>query len=145
VHVLEIPKFELKPEELETPLARWMYFLKHGAELDPDQLPPTLRTPEMERALEVMQAMTRNGQERQRYEARLKAQRDHYMLFTEGRREAWQEGLTEGLVRQIRSFERLLHRPVTPTDQLVSQPLADLERLVQELETAMEDRGSSQV
>jgi predicted transposase/invertase (TIGR01784 family) len=40
VHILEIPKFELKPEELEMPLERWMYFLKHEAELDPDQLPP---------------------------------------------------------------------------------------------------------
>jgi flagellar biosynthesis/type III secretory pathway protein FliH len=98
--------------------------------------------------------MTHNDQERERYEARLKAERDHHMFFTEGRREAWQEGYQEGfeeglrealaerLVRMIRVIQRFLGRPVTPAEELLGQPLEELDRLAQELEASGTGEGS---
>jgi hypothetical protein len=89
-----------------------------------------------------MQTMTLDEQEYHRYESRLKAQRDYYSGLSEarqeglqlGRQEGRREAMTESLVREIRVFERVLRRPVTPADQLFSKPLAELERLAQELE-----------
>src|SRR5262245_26933562 len=34
VHVLELGKFTLTAQQVQTPLERWCYFLKHGEELD---------------------------------------------------------------------------------------------------------------
>jgi hypothetical protein len=73
--------------------------------------------------------------ERERYEARRKAQLD----YNTGLKVARLEGFTEGRVKGekigvIHLLERLLHRPETPTDQLAAQPLEDLIRFADELQ-----------
>ncbi len=45
IHLIELPKFTKTPEQLTTALDRWCYFLRHGADLDPEALPPTLDVP----------------------------------------------------------------------------------------------------
>jgi predicted transposase/invertase (TIGR01784 family) len=157
LHVLEIPKFSLTADELRTPLEQWMYFLKHGAELDPDHLPQALRGPDYQQALEEMKQMTQSELERERYESRLKAQRDLAALLqdarseglAQGRSEALaearseglvqgrSEGLVQGLIRQIHLCQRVLQQPMTANEQLHALPLPDLERLAQDLEDAM--------
>src|SRR5207249_2143273 len=76
LHVFELPKFTKRLTELVTPLDRWLYFLRHGAELDPGRLPVELRAPEMARAVGELQMISQSALERERYEARLKVQRD---------------------------------------------------------------------
>ena len=80
--------------------------------------------------------------ERERYEARLKMQRD----ISSGMAGALEEGLERGLERgrkegevigQIHLCERLLRRAQTPTAQLLASPLADLDRLSQQLEAEL--------
>ena len=39
MHLLELPKFAKTVEKLADPLDVWCYFLVHGADLDPDNLP----------------------------------------------------------------------------------------------------------
>jgi predicted transposase/invertase (TIGR01784 family) len=134
LHVLEIPKFGLTADELGTPLERWVYFLKHGAELDPDQRPQALHGPDYQQALQEMKRMTQSELERERYESRLKAQRD----FSTALREARTEGLAAGLIRQIHFCQRLLRRPMTAMEELQALPLTELERLVQNLEVELE-------
>jgi hypothetical protein len=114
--MLEIPKIGLTADELRTPLERWVYFLKHGAELDPDQLPQALHGPDYQQALQEMKQMTQCDLERERYESRLKAQRD----FSTTIREARSQGLWIG---QIHLCQRLLGRPMTATEELRTQPL----------------------
>src|SRR2546429_2607337 len=72
MHVLEIPKFNLSADQVRTPLERWVYFLKHGAELDTDRLPPALHGPDYQHAIQEMKSMTQSELERERYESRLK-------------------------------------------------------------------------
>jgi predicted transposase/invertase (TIGR01784 family) len=76
IHLLELPKFRLKAEELANPLEQWTYFLVHGNDLDKDDLPAALRDTPVRQAMEVLTMITQSELERDRYEARLKWERD---------------------------------------------------------------------
>jgi predicted transposase/invertase (TIGR01784 family) len=67
VHVIELPKFLRKPGELKSDFERWCWFIRNGATLEPANLPESLRTPPIERAVEVLQMMTQSEKERLRY------------------------------------------------------------------------------
>ena len=104
--------------------------------------------------------MTQSEIERERYEARRKAQMDHEWILrsvkeegaamraqglAEGRAKGRAEGLTEGRTVGektgiIQFCERLLNRPVTPAEQLETLPLAELTRLAEELQQAVQSR-----
>ena len=75
-HVVELPKFHTAVNDVAVDLERWTYFLQHGAEFDPDSLPPQLRIPEIVKATETLTMLSHTDQERELYEARLRYQRD---------------------------------------------------------------------
>lgn len=134
VHILELPKFTKSATELPTPLDVWLYFLQQGEQLDTEALPPALRAvEEIRRAMGELQMISQSDLERERYEARLKMQRD----ISTGLYAAREEGRMEGKVDQIHAFERMLRRTETPATKLLALPLADLERLAQQLEAEL--------
>ena len=92
MHLIELPKFRKTPEALADPLDVWCYFLVHGAELDTDALPQALRIRAVPRAMEVLQMLTQNDLERERYEARLKAERDRFMFLKAAKEQGQAEG-----------------------------------------------------
>jgi predicted transposase/invertase (TIGR01784 family) len=145
VHLVELPKFHLGPEELNEPLDVWCYFLVHGAHLDPDNLPAALRRPPVQRAMEVLRMLTQSDLERERYQARLKAERDRVML-TEGiRAETWEQALGQGLEQgqllgRIHLCQHLLKLPLTPSAELLSLPLSELQTRAAALEGQLEKR-----
>jgi predicted transposase/invertase (TIGR01784 family) len=163
VHVLELPKFQRTALELADPLDVWCYFLVHGAELDTDNLPQALRTPPVRRAMEVLQMLTQDELERERYESRLKAERDRVSYLREarelglaqgqkqgleqglkqgleqGREKGRQLGLQEGLEKgqfagRIHMSQRVLNLPLTPLPELLALSLADLRAKAEALE-----------
>jgi predicted transposase/invertase (TIGR01784 family) len=144
IHVLEISKFNLSSEELHTPLERWMYFMKHGAELDPEQLPQALHEPVYQQAIGELQQMTQNDPDRERYEARLKAQRDFATTVREREQRGYLKGRSEGLIREIHFCQRLLRQPLTAVEQLRAQSVAELEQLVQKLEALVDSSRGGQ-
>ena len=83
IHLLELPKFRKTADELDDPLELWCYFLTHGAELDSAELPRVLQTPMMQRAMEVLDMLAKNDVERERYQARLKWERDQTAFIDE--------------------------------------------------------------
>ena len=132
-HILELPKFKKRAEELGGGLDIWLYFLRHAEKMNAEVLPVSLEQPLVKRALEELKMLTQEEIERERYEARLKVQFDHIHL-TNARRKALQEAVQEG--RQegrfaeknatVQSYERMLNRPETPTKQLASRSLEEL-------------------
>lgn len=86
--------------------------------------------------------LTQTELERERYEARRKAQLDYNTLqkaaHLEGREvglaEGLAEGRAEGKIGIIRFCERLLNRPETPEEELAALPMEDLTRLAEELQ-----------
>ena len=142
VHILELSKFTKSAAELATPLDVWLYFLRHGERLDAAALPPALDVvAEVQRAMGELLMVTQSDLERERYEARLKFQRDMSTALREAREEGLEQGLERGLkegwVRQIHSYQRLLRRTPTPTEQLLALPLEELERSAQQLEAEL--------
>jgi hypothetical protein len=55
----------------------------------------------------------------------------------EGREEGRSEGRAEGEIGRIHVCERLLNRPLTPTEQLLSRSLKDLIQLADDLQAQL--------
>lgn len=76
IHLLELNKFTLPVEQVQTPLERWCYFYKHGASLDPEALPTTLNVPVIRQAVEVLMKISQDERARHIAAEGLRAQRD---------------------------------------------------------------------
>lgn len=163
IHIFELPKFTRGAGQLADPLEVWLYFLRHGEGLDPKALPRPLDMAPIHRALEELTVFSQSDHERERYEARLKWQRDQYSFIaalSPAQDEAQQRGLEQGLkqglkkgleqgqeqgqqktlVGQIRLHQRLLGQPVTPEGELLAQPLKALQSLADQLTQALLSR-----
>jgi hypothetical protein len=88
-------------------------------------------------ALEDLKILTQSDLERERYEARRKAQLDRNTDLKEAR----QEGEKIGLIRSIHAFEQLLKRPLTFREQLAKLSLQELTRLADELQEQVAKHG----
>jgi predicted transposase/invertase (TIGR01784 family) len=97
MHLFELPKFTKSAEELTSALDRWLYLLRHGADLDPDALPSTLDVPEIRQALEVMAVFTQEERDRELYELREKIEMDKVAFPIAFRQEFLEEGRKEGI------------------------------------------------
>ena len=97
-HVVELPKFHTAVNDVAVDLERWTYFLQHGAEFDPDSLPPQLRIPEIVKATETLTMLSHTDQERELYEARLRYQRDEEARLRYSQQQGMQQGEVKGLV-----------------------------------------------
>jgi predicted transposase/invertase (TIGR01784 family) len=142
VHILELPKFQKSDVELLDGLDIWIYFLRHAAKIDSDALPKALDYPLLLRALEELKMISKSDVERERYEARRKAQLDYDTGMEAARMEGISEGRTEGLVRgekigAIRTYERLLQRLETPPEQLMFLSMEELARLAEDLDNQL--------
>jgi hypothetical protein len=79
--------------------------------------------------------MLKTDLERERYEARRKAQLDYNTGLKAARMDGRAEGRIEGeKIGAIHLCERLLNRPETPTGQLAGMSLEELSRLAEELQ-----------
>jgi hypothetical protein len=104
-------------------------------------LPGTLNLPEIRQALQELGTMTEIEQERERYESRLKAQRDARWLarqpeisLQEGLEKGRAEGLLQGRwIATVQLRQEQLGRPVTPDDELLALPQEVLKRLAEQL------------
>ena len=138
-HILELPKFTKSAGVLTSGLDIWLYFLRHAEMMDTEAVPAALQQPLVLRALEELKMLTQTDLERERYEARRKAQLDENTLVKvarlEGRHEGREEGRTEGeQIGIIHLCERLLNRPETPKENLAGLSLEQLARLADELQ-----------
>ncbi len=139
LHVLELPKFTKTANELVSNLDVWLYFLRHAEMIEADALPAALDRPLVRRACEELQMLTQTDEERERYEARRKAQLDYNTGLKVARMEGREEGRMEGeQIGRIHAYERLLGRPETPTEQLNGLSLEELTRRADELQALLQ-------
>jgi predicted transposase/invertase (TIGR01784 family) len=159
VHTVELPKYNFSEAGLSEAddLSQWAYFLSRAADLEAEDLKRLLPDPEFAKATGVVEMIAKTPEERMRYEARLKAERDHHqqLLDAEERGEARgeargeqrgvaigeQRGVAIGeergrkntLAEDIRSYQALLKEPLTPSEELATWELAALQALRDEL------------
>jgi hypothetical protein len=129
--------------DLASGLDIWLYFLRHAAKIDPEALPAALDQPLVRRACEELKMLSQTDLERERYEARRKAQLDYNTGLKVARMEGREEGLLEGRMKgeqigRIHTLERLLHRPETPTEQLLALSPEDMTRRADELQALLQ-------
>jgi hypothetical protein len=86
------------------------------------------------RALEELKMLGQTDLERERYEARRKAQLDYNTGMKIARQEGQAAGEKIGIIRIIQLCERLLNRPETAPEQLAGLSIEDLARLADELQ-----------
>ena len=127
IHLVELPKFQLTADLLSTPLDLWCYFLRHAEAIDREQVPKSLDVPPLRQALEVLTVLTQNDIEREKYEARLKKQRDERSNL----RGAEERGI---LVGQIQAYEKMLRRAPSTFDQLKAMRMEKLKEMAADLE-----------
>jgi predicted transposase/invertase (TIGR01784 family) len=102
LHILELPKFTKPADELATELEIWLYFLRHAEKMDTEALPAALQQhPLVRQAVEELQMLAQTDQERERYEARRKAQLDYNTGLKVARLEGREEGITVGRAEGI--------------------------------------------
>ncbi|HEX7379728.1 MAG TPA: Rpn family recombination-promoting nuclease/putative transposase [Pirellulales bacterium] len=142
LHILELPKFHKALDELTTDLDRWLYFLRHGAELNAKAPPAALNLAEVLWAIGDLFMISRIDPERELYEARLKARRDEVARqkysreegLRVGRAEGREEGRAEILRQLIQPLQKTLGREVTPSEDLQSLSPEELEKAWTELQ-----------
>lgn len=130
VHILELPKFKKGIDELTTLLDCWLYFLRHGEQIDAEVVPESLNVPELCWALGDLLIISRTDPDRELYEAALRERRDKASLQrtseARGRAEGFAEGLAEGAAKaradlrraDIQTLQKSLRQKVTPLEQL---------------------------
>ena len=121
-------------------------FLREAEMMDPEALPATLKQPMVMRALEELKMLTQTDLERERYEARRKAQLDENNIVKAARLEGREEGRVEGRTQGekigiIHLCEHLLHKAETPTEELMALSLEDLARRAEELQGQVLKQG----
>jgi predicted transposase/invertase (TIGR01784 family) len=135
VHVIELPKFRRTLAELVDPLDAWCYFLIHGAVLALAHLPQPLGDLAVRKAMEVLQIMSQSELEWERYQSRLKFQRDQNMYLKDATDKGLKQGLEQGeILGQIHAYQRLLKLPMSPREELLALPLDELRAQAQDLE-----------
>jgi predicted transposase/invertase (TIGR01784 family) len=160
-HALELPKFTPSSDNIGGLQAeeKWLYLLRHAESMDSDQLAALLVDPPYQEAIGVLDMISRNPEDRQFYDARLKFLRDQQSQLDaamqegmnkgreEGREVGREEGLEEGLERgelrgKIITLQEILGDPLTSKDELDSRPLSELNSLVAHLQRRLRNRNA---
>lgn len=93
IHFIELKKYH---ETFSSKLDRWANFLIKAYEYTSNQLPQELQIPSIEKAINALEHMYLNDEEREAYEARLKWIRDEEMALKKAARIGKEEGLAQG-------------------------------------------------
>lgn len=149
IHVIELPKFEKRPKELDNGCDQWLYLIRHSQDLDPEFPPPELTVPEVVQTLKELEIMSHTEQERLLYDAREKAQRDELWRRNwslRQRDEGLQEGLQKGqqeerelsrrkmkLISQINHCEMELGQQVSSIEELFELSEVRLQQVLSDL------------
>jgi predicted transposase/invertase (TIGR01784 family) len=144
IHVLQLPKLDSGPNDLHDDLEAWLYLFRNPESIDPEHLPERINQPVYLRAIEELEMLTKDDQERMRYESRLMAIRDQQCLIEDAREDGLETGLQKGeYIGRIHLAERLLKRPQTPSDDLVQLAQEALRNRADKLEAELTSGGTN--
>ena len=159
VHTVELPKYNFQRADLPAAedLTQWAFFLSRAAGLEAEDLRQLLPDPEFAKATGVVEMIAKTPEERMRYEARLKAERDHHAQLVDAEERGIERGIAQGEARgiaqgeargiaigveegrklaiseEIQRFQAALEEPITPREELASRDLTALEQLHNQL------------
>jgi predicted transposase/invertase (TIGR01784 family) len=146
IHLLELPKYA--PLEDNEPIAdprdQWMYFFRRANGSSVDELLDRLPDPVFERAVGVLEMISRTPDQRRHYDARLKWELDEntriQTAFEEGEIKGREEGREEGEIKLIQTLQEILGGPVSDAAVFQGRSLEQLRAMTDELRKKIQRR-----
>ena len=122
IHTLELPKFRCLSDNTEelSAMEKWIYFLQHAEEMEADELSRQLGESAYKEAAGVLTMISRNPEDRQFYEARMKFLHDEEARLIAAR----QEG---ELVGRVKLLSELLGESTSGVEDMTQEALSNLE------------------
>jgi len=102
---LELPKFEKKPEELETDLDRWFYLLKNMSILD--RIPAVLNKRIFQKVFQIAEISKLSKEEKAMYDLNLKAKWDYENSIEFAKEEAAKIAEHNNTINIAREFKKM--------------------------------------
>ena len=97
MHFIELNKFKKDYKDVKTALDKWVSFLNRAYEIDKDKIPKELENDEnIKKALEKLDIMYLDNEEREIYENDLKALRIHNAEIKTAEEKGIQKGIQKG-------------------------------------------------
>ncbi|WP_010235130.1 Rpn family recombination-promoting nuclease/putative transposase [Clostridium arbusti] len=108
MHFIELNKFKKDYKSLSSTLDRWVTFLNRAYEIDVNKIPEELALDkEVKRAIEKLDIMYLDSEEREIYENDLKAMRDYKAELKTAERKGREEGREEGKIEVAKSLLKM--------------------------------------
>lgn len=154
IHTLELGWYNLKRNELASAslLDRWLYWLLHAHELEPDELLSLFPQEAFREATQTITRIAQQTEDKIMYDAREKAIRDRQWAMNESRKEGLLEGRLEGRlegetkgeikgeIKLIRTLEEILQLPQSSDTVLADKTLDELQSITAQLQVRLRER-----
>jgi predicted transposase/invertase (TIGR01784 family) len=109
MHFIELEKFNKDYKDIKTALDRWAAFLNKAYEINKDNIPPELAVDkEVRKAIETLDIMYLNKEERELYENDLKLLRVQKSEIKAAERKGLEKGLEKGIEEGLKKTARNL-------------------------------------
>jgi predicted transposase/invertase (TIGR01784 family) len=160
VHTVELPKYNLDEATLRAApdLAKWAFFLKMAPHLDAVRLRKLLAEAPFQKAIGIVEMISRTPEQRRIHDARQKAIRDQAWILEGTREAAIQEGRKEGIEAgrqegielgiqrgdrrgKIHLLQQLLGEELTSDEVLSRLELAEMDAMIAGLLTRVAKPG----
>lgn len=164
IHTVELPKYNFGEESVSTipELSRWAYFLNHAAEMTLDQLHRVFREAAFQKAIGVLEMISRTPEERHRHDSRQRALRDYKSTIEEARIQGIEQGIERGIekgieqgiekgiergieigewIGKVQLLQQLLGEPESSETELIRLSAEELSDRVRVLRTRLVERS----
>lgn len=152
VHTVELTKYNLDEATISAAPAieQWAFFFLRADRYEAARLRQLLRGEAFQQAIAVVETIAAKTEDRQMYDQREKAQRDHQWALDSvrqegrelGRKEGREEGRREGLMETIPLLQQLLGEPPWATTDLEIRSLDELTALRADLQQRLRRRAN---
>ena len=145
IHLLELPKYSPVDdnESIADPRDQWMYFFRRAEGSTVEELLDRLPDPVFQRAVGVLEMISRTPEQRRHYDARLKWELDEKTRIQTAFEEGEARGEARVRIELIRTLENLLQMQISSDAELRGKSIEELRQRAQYLQELIRNRSSS--
>lgn len=123
IHVLELPRYNIEEIDLATAtdVERWLFWFRHAHEYDVATLRKLFPEEAFQQAITIIETIAMKTEDKQMYDTRENAARDHQWLINGARNEGREEGT---LIGTIQTCQSILKMPESSKEELLTKSSA---------------------
>jgi predicted transposase/invertase (TIGR01784 family) len=147
VHTVELAKYNLDEATISAApaITQWAFFFLRADRYEASRLRELLPGEAFQRAITALETIAAKTEDRQMYDQREKALRDHQWMIEGAREEGREQGLEQGLERgtligKIQLVQQLLDDDPSSTSDLRQHTLDELNSLLTDLQQRLRGR-----